>query len=567
MNQKDSGKKSRNQQKEGACGQPPKANQSSRPSDLPTENTLNDREASVLADEKAVLEREDAALGREEETSLREKVVDLREETADKREKILRTHKKGAKIKDDFRAQKYDQMREANENLLVAAVNAMTMKEAAEQISAQMSHMAERDGLTGLPNRALLSDRLAQSILFARRHNKKLALMFLDLDHFKRINDSFGHKIGDQLLQSVAKRLQAGIRHSDTVSRHGGDEFVILLAEIEEVQDAAVIAEKLVKAMEEPHLIDGHKINITFSIGISIYPDDARDIETLFRNADAAMYYAKKIGRNRYGMFSSDMNDRAVARQSVEKTLLQAIEQRRFVLHYLPKMDLETGAITGVEALIRLRQSGNQLVPPTDFVSIAEECGLILPIGRWVLGEACRQAQDWLQAGLDVGQISVNVTARELHSKDFIKDVHAILDSIGLAPHYLQLELTENALVQHADQTIVILKALKEMGIKIAIDDFGTGYTSLNFLLRLPIDTIKIDGSLIQKINGHGEETIIAAAIAIGKSLRQGVVAEGIESQHQLAYLKDNKCAEGQGYYLGRPMAADKFASLLAGDR
>jgi diguanylate cyclase len=506
MNQKDSGKKSRNQQKIGACSQPPKANKSSRPSDLPTENTLNDREASVLADEKAVLEREDAAmeredaaLGREEETSLREKVVDLREETADKREKILRTHKKGAKIKDDFRAQKYDQMREANENLLVAAVNAMTMKEAAEQISAQMSHMAERDGLTGLPNRALLSDRLAQSILFARRHNKKLALMFLDLDHFKRINDSFGHKIGDQLLQSVAKRLQAGIRHSDTVSRHGGDEFVILLAEIEEVQDAAVIAEKLVKAMEEPHLIDGHKINITFSIGISIYPDDARDIETLFRNADAAMYYAKKIGRNRYGMFSSDMNDRAVARQSVEKTLLQAIEQRRFVLHYLPKMDLETGAITGVEALIRLRQSGNQLVPPTDFVSIAEECGLILPIGRWVLGEACRQAQDWLQAGLDVGQISVNVTARELHSKDFIKDVHAILDSIGLAPHYLQLELTENALVQHADQTIVILKALKEMGIKIAIDDFGTGYTSLNFLLRLPSTRLKLTGHSFKK--------------------------------------------------------------------
>lgn len=476
-------------------------------------------------------------------------------------------NKNSSKTNAELRTQKDEQLREANTNLILSAVNAMQMKDVAEQRAAQMSHMAAHDDLTGLPNRTLLTDRLSQSILFARRHDKKLALMFLDLDHFKYINDSLGHGVGDQLLQSVAKRLKACVRRSDTVSRHGGDEFVILLTEVEEAQHAAFIAEKLIKVMGAPHLIDGHQLHSTLSIGISIYPDDGKDVEAMFKNADTAMYHAKKIGRNKCQVFTSDMNDRALERHFVENALLQALEHRRFVLHYLPKVDLETGAITGAEALIRLRQSDNQLLPPANFVNIAEESGLILPIGRWVLREACRQTQTWLQAGLNIGQISVNVSARELHSKNFIEGIHTILASIALAPCHLQLELTENGLVQNMDQTITILRALKDIGIQIAIDNFGTGHTSLNSLLQLPIDTIKIDQSFIQKINGHGGAAIIDAAVAIGKSLKKGVVAEGIETQNQLAYLKYNKCAEGQGYYLGRPMAAEEFTNLLATDQ
>ena len=379
-------------------------------------------------------------------------------------------------------------MREANEQLVVATVHAQTMTEAAEQTTAQMTHMAEHDFLTGLPNRALLTDRLAQSIALAQRHGKKVALMYLDLDHFKHINDSLGHAVGDQLLQSVAKRLQACVRLSDTVSRQGGDEFVVLLAEVEEAQDAVLTAEKLIEAMAEPHLIGGHRLHVTLSIGISLYPDDGKDIETVIRNADTAMYHAKKNGRNNYQMFTPDMNVRAVARQSIEQALHHALEQRKFVLHYQPKVNLETGAITGAEALIRWQRSDQRLVYPTQFMSIAEDCGLILPIGSGCCAKpAVRPRPGCKPASTSVRSRST-FRPGEFQGKDFLAGVRDILNDTGLDPHHLEFELTESGLMQDTEQTMEILHALKDLGVQIAIDDFGTGYSSLSYLRRFPID-------------------------------------------------------------------------------
>jgi diguanylate cyclase (GGDEF)-like protein len=395
--------------------------------------------------------------------------------------------------------------------------------------------------------------------------------MYLDLDHFKHINDSLGHAVGDQLLQSAAKRLKACVRLSDTVSRQGGDEFVVLLPEVEDLQDAVLTAEKLIETMSDPHLISGHRLRVTISVGISIYPDDGTDMETVVRNADTAMYQAKKVGRNNYQVFVPEMNARAVARQSVEQALHRALEQDRFVLHYQPKINLETGAITGAEALIRMRESHDQLIYPGHFIDIAEESGLILPMGRWALHEACRQTQEWLQAGLKIGQIAVNVSSREFHNKDFLSGVISILDDTGLDPGHLELEMTESGLMQDTEPTTEILRLLKSLGVQIAIDDFGTGYSSLSYLLRFPIDTLKIDRSFVLDLDdetgdtGSAGEAIVSAVIAMGTSLHQRVVAEGIETQQQLAFLQSHNCAEGQGYFFSRPVPADEFAALLAG--
>jgi diguanylate cyclase (GGDEF)-like protein len=523
-------------------------------------------ESAELRVQIAGLHEETADL-RQQTASLRKKATDLHEKTTSLREKALRAQnakKKIAKEKAALSTHNESLLREANERLVVATINAQAMTETAEKATVQMGYMAEHDNLTGLPNRSLLKDRLSQSIMFAQRHGKKVALMYLDLDHFKHINDSLGHAVGDMLLKSVAKRLQSCIRLSDTVSRQGGDEFVVLLSEVEVVEDASRIAEKLITVMAKPILIDGHRLHITLSIGISFYPDDSTDIEAVIRNADTAMYQAKKKGRNNYQIFTPEMNIRAVARQAVEQTLHQAIEQNQFVLHYQPKVNLENGTITGAEALIRLKRSNHQLVCPNKFIRIAEDCGLILPIGRWVLREACRQAQAWLKSGLKFGQIAVNVSSREFHGKDFLAGIRAILDETGLAPHYLELELTESGLMQNTKQTTEILHTLKDLGVQIAIDDFGTGYSSLSYLQRFPIDTIKIDQSFVQDFDGDAGEAIVSAIIAMGTSLKQLVVAEGIETKQQLAFLQSHHCVEGQGFYFSQPLAADQFAKLLA---
>lgn len=543
---------------------PLEAYQSVRSPAPETRKTLDERETAVRAGEQAALSREDNANLRDETADLRDEAADLREEVAMLRETALHAQEEAASAKAVLNAQTDAQLREANEHLVVATVHAQTMTETAEQATAQMSHMAEHDFLTDLPNRALLTDRLTQSIALAQRHGTKVALMYLDLDHFKHINDSLGHAVGDQLLQSVAKRLQACVRLSDTVSRQGGDEFVVLLAEVKEVKDAVFTAEKLMAAMSEPHLIDGHQFHVTLSIGISLYPDDGKDVEDVVRNADTAMYQAKKSGRNKYLVFTPDMNVRAVVRQSVEQALHRALEQHEFVLHYQPKVNLETGAITGAEALLRWQQPDHQLVSPAQFVSIAEDCGLILPIGKWALREACRQAKAWLQADLDFGKIAVNVSTTEFHGKDFLADIRIILNDTGLDPYLLEVELTESGLMQDTQQTTAILHALKDLGVQIAIDDFGTGYSSLSYLRRFPIDTLKIDQSFVHDIDGAAGETIVGAIIAMGMNLKHRVIAEGIETQQQLAFLKSHHCAEGQGYFFSPPVTAEKFAMLLA---
>jgi diguanylate cyclase (GGDEF)-like protein/PAS domain S-box-containing protein len=434
---------------------------------------------------------------------------------------------------------------------------------AARAITQKMAHLAQHDFLTDLPNRMMLSDRVANAIALARRHGKQRAVLFLDLDGFKHINDSLGHPIGDKLIQSIALRLVACVRSSDTVSRQGGDEFVILLSEIEHAKDAARSAEKMLLALAAPHSIAGRELHITASIGISVYPDDGPDAETLVRCADTAMYHAKDKGRNNYQFFTKEMNVRAVERQSLEGSLRRALERREFVLHYQPKINLETGAITGVEALIRWRHPERGLMPPALFVPIAEDCGLIVPIGRWVLREACRQAQAWIDAGLPPLSVAVNISALEFQSKDFLEGVRATLKETRLNPRHLELELTESVLMQDVGSTAPALIALKALGVRLAIDDFGTGYSSLSYLRQFPIDTLKIDQSFVREITaGSLDDTIVGAVISMGKTLKQKVVAEGVETGEQLAFLQRQHCGEGQGYHFSRPVSAEEFVTL-----
>jgi diguanylate cyclase (GGDEF)-like protein/PAS domain S-box-containing protein len=435
---------------------------------------------------------------------------------------------------------------------------------AARAMSVRMTHSAQHDVVTNLPNRLLLNDRISQAIVLAHRQHKSLAVIFLDLDRFKYINDSLGHAVGDKLLQSVSRRLLAGVRGSDTVSRQGGDEFVILLSEISHPEDAATSAKKILLSLSAPHSIAGQDLHVDGSIGISVYPGDGEDAETLIKNADTAMYHAKESGRNNFQFFKAEMNLRAVERQSLESNLREALEREEFLLHYQPKVNLDTGEITGVEALIRWQHPVRGLVAPAQFVPIAEDCGLILPIGRWVLREACRQAREWQEAGLPFNRISVNVSATEFRAKNFLAEVSASLKETGLDARYLDLELTESVLMHHAESSSTILHALKAIGVHLAVDDFGTGYSSLSYLQQFPIDILKVDKSFIHQLAGGLDDSpIVGAIISMGKSLKLRVIAEGIETQQQLAFLQAQRCGEGQGYLFSRPIAAAQFTDLL----
>ncbi len=427
-----------------------------------------------------------------------------------------------------------------------------------------IADLAQHDALTGLPNRRLLHERLTQAIALARRRGTHLAVLFLDLDRFKHVNDSLGHEVGDKLLQSVAGRLMASVRGSDTISRQGGDEFVLLLSEVVHGSDAARTAQKVVAALAAPHDIGGHDLHITASIGVSLYPDDGEDAKTLLKNADAAMYHAKERGPNSYQFFRSDMNTRAVERQRIEADLRRALNRREFVLHYQPKLNLITGEMTGAEALIRWMHPERGLVPPMQFVPIAEDSGFIVPIGRWVLSEACHQARAWIDAGLPPMPISVNISGLEFRDRNFLENVYDVLGTHRLEPRLLELELTESVLMQHAKSTASVLRALKEMGVQIAIDDFGTGYSSLSYLRQFPIDVLKIDQSFVHEITAHPDRTpIVSAVISMGKGLHHRVIAEGVETRSQLDFLQANGCGEGQGYYFSQPVAADEFAKLI----
>ena len=509
----------------------------------------------------------DTAL-REAALAARERAAGLLEQDLRLRESALRPAEEVARARAEVDEQARSQLREANERLVVATVRAQALTEAAEGAAAQLSHMASHDFLTGLPNRALLVDRLAQAMALAQRRGKRVALMYMDLDHFKHINDSLGHSVGDALLQLVARRLQDCVRQSDTVCRQGGDEFVVLLAEVEAPPDAALAAGKVIEAMAAPFAIGEHRLHLGMTVGVSLYPDDATDVDTVLRNADTAMYHAKRHGRNHYQLFQPEMNVRAVARQSIEVTLRQAIHEGLFVLHYQPKLNLASGAITGAEALVRMQRTGASLLHPTHFIGIAEDSGLIQQIGTWVLHQACRQAAHWLRCGLHVGHIAVNVSAVEFHGTGFLAGVRSALDDTGLPPDHLVLELTESGLMRDTANTMAVLQAIKKLGVQVAIDDFGTGYSSLSYLRRFPIDTLKIDQSFVQDIRaGQGDALLVSTIIAMGRSLNLQVVAEGIETTEQLVYLQSQQCVEGQGFYFSRPVTAGSFARLLAANQ
>ena len=434
----------------------------------------------------------------------------------------------------------------------------------ARAMAAEMTYSAEHDFLTGLPNRMLLNDRVSQAIVLAPRHSNKVAVLFLDLDGFKHINDSLGHPIGDKLLQSIAKRLVDCVRTSDTVSRQGGDEFVLLLSEVHRSEDAAISALRILQAVAEAHSIDQHDLHVTASIGVSVYPDDGQDAETLIKNADTAMYQAKENGRQSYQFFKPAMNVRAVERQSIEENLRRALERQEFALHYQPKINLRTGEISGAEALLRWMHPVRGPVSPAQFIPVAEDCGLILPIGQWVLREACKQARAWADAGLPLPTMAVNISSMEFREDNFIESVFTTLSETGLDPKSLELELTESVLMKRAESAASVLKTLRARGVQIAVDDFGTGYSSLSYLRKFPINALKINQSFVRQITSTPDDTtIVTAVISMGRSLKLRVVAEGVETQEELTFLRARLCDEAQGYYFSRPVRPEQFAKLL----
>jgi diguanylate cyclase (GGDEF)-like protein/PAS domain S-box-containing protein len=431
-------------------------------------------------------------------------------------------------------------------------------------ITQKMSHLAEHDELTSLPNRALLNDRLEHGISLARRHGRQMAVLFIDLDHFKHINDSLGHLIGDQILKAVARRIALCIRNSDTVSRQGGDEFIVLLSEVNRAEDAELIAEKIRLAVLVPFTIDSHYLHLTASIGVSVYPNDGEDATALVQYADTAMYHAKERGRNNSQFFKEDMNARAAERQILTGDLCHALTRNEFFLAYQPMINLVSGAITGFEALIRWRHPNRGTLTPADFIPIAEECGLVIPIGEWVLGEACARAQQWLAADLEFESMAVNISAVEFRSNQFFDGVCRILRTTGLEPRCLTLELTETAVMRDFEATRIVLQALSTMGVRIAVDDFGTGYSNLSYLKRFPINTLKLDRSFIHDLPESADAcTIVSSVIRMAHCLHLQVVAEGVETLQQLQFLKAHDCGEGQGYYFGKPMDPSECESLL----
>ncbi|RFC39044.1 MAG: PAS domain S-box-containing protein/diguanylate cyclase (GGDEF) domain-containing protein [Candidatus Nitrotoga sp. LAW] len=447
-------------------------------------------------------------------------------------------------------------------NYYIGVFSDISERKAAEE---RMAYVVLHDFLTNLPNGLLLQDRLAQAISHAGREKHKVAVMCLDLDHFKAINDMLGHLVGDKLLQEVAKRISSVSRASDTVSRRGGDEFVIMLPDLETVDDATDIAVKLIDAISGLCIIDGNEIKITTSIGISIFPEDGCDGDSLIKYADAAMYHAKKNGRNNYQFFTNEMNQLALERMSIERKLCHAIEQQGFCLHYQPQVNLRSGRIIGVEALLRWNNPEIGMVPPEYFIPIAEETGLIISIGEWVLREACRQNSEWRMLGLPKITVAVNLSAVQFRQNNFGEMIKEILREYELDPSGLELEITESAVMHNAEASIALLLELKAMGLKLAVDDFGTGYSSLSYLKRFPIDKLKIDQSFVRDITVDSDDAVIVSTIInMARTLKLKVIAEGVETAEQLSFLKHQECDEIQGYYFSKPMPPEKINSLLA---
>jgi len=444
--------------------------------------------------------------------------------------------------------------------LLLQRLRHILANQRAEQ---QIKHLAYHDTLTGLPNRMLFHDRLQQALSQAVREGHIMGVMFLDLDRFKIINDTLGHDVGDELLKAVSQRLINCIRQGDTVVRLGGDEFTIILPIIAKAEDAAFVAQKILTTLAEPFLLNHQELHITSSIGISLYPDDGTSTQTLIKNADIAMYRAKDLGKNNYQFYTADMNSRAMESITLENALRHALERDELLLHYQPQIDIRSGRIVGVEALVRWQHPEFGLVSPARFIPLAEETNLIIPIGEWVLRTACEQGRRWREQGLPVWRMGVNLSARQFRHKNLLEPIFRIVRETGFDPHHLELEITESLLMQGAGKTIAVLEELDKAGIRLALDDFGTGYSSLSYLKRFPIDTVKIDRSFVRDIHTDPNDAAITSAIiAMAHSLKLSVIAEGVETEEQLAFLRERECDEYQGYLFSKPLAAEEIERL-----
>jgi len=433
-----------------------------------------------------------------------------------------------------------------------------------KQNEERIQFLATHDTLTSLPNRAMFAEVVRAAILDALRYRRKFAVLFIDLDRFKIINDSLGHEAGDKLLQEMAARLTRTVRSSDVVARLGGDEFVVLLREIADDKQAGAVARKILSSLVKPMTIKQQECGVTASVGISLFPADAQDEQSLMKNADIAMYRAKEDGRNNFRFFAEEMNVPSLEHLALETGLRHGLERGEFFLDYQAKLDLHTRRITGVEALLRWRHPDLGIVPPGQFIPLAEETGLIVPIGNWVLNTACAQNVAWQRDGLPPLRMAVNLSSRQFADEDLVKDIAAALETSGMQPELLELELTERMVMQNAERTGRVLAEIKKLGVRLAIDDFGAGYTLLTHLKRFPIDTLKVARSFIHDIAGASDEkSITSSIIAMGKSLNLVVVAEGVETLEQQTFLENSSCDEMQGFFFSRPIPGDQFAELL----
>ncbi len=463
---------------------------------------------------------------------------------------------------------------------MTGTVQDITARKEAEE---KIHHQAYYDSLTGLPNREFFKNRIGQALSIAKRHGRRVVTMFLDLDNFKRINDTLGHTIGDRLLVTVGDRLRSSVRDSDyatrnsaieqkgdevytsrNIARLGGDEFTILLAEIQCMEDAARVARRILKALSQPVVLAGHEVVVTTSIGIAVFPDDGEEIDGLLMNADTAMYHAKEAGKNTYRFYTQSMNTRALERLDLEGKLRKALSNDELSLHYQPQVDARSGELVGMEALLRWHNPELGFISPADFIPLAEDTGIIVEIGEWVLHSACAQNKAWQDAGLKPLRVGVNLSAVQFRQQELVATLKRILAETGLAPEYLDLELTESVIMQNAEETITALNKLQGMGLQLSVDDFGTGYSSLSYLKRFPLKVLKIDRSFIQDVPDNPDDTAITRAIiAMAHGLNLLVIAEGVETERQLAFLREQGCDEVQGYLFGRPLPVEDFVRLL----
>ncbi len=433
----------------------------------------------------------------------------------------------------------------------------------------QIKLLAHHDPLTGLLNRSLLNDRLQQAILQTRRHKPSLSVVFIDLDNFKTINDSLGHSAGDRLLKAVAKRMEASVRATDTIVRLGGDEFVIILIDQPGSPVAPLtVVERIRAAVAEPLAIDGHSLDVTCSLGVATYPNDGEDPETLLMNADAAMYKAKEAGRDNVQFYAAEMNTKVRERLTLQHEMREGIKRQEFLLHYQPQVDLDTGQVFAVEALVRWNHPTHAMMPPVSFIPLAEETGLIVSLGDWVLREACRQNKAWQDMGLPPVSVSVNVSARQFRDKTYVSRVSDALSESGMAGKFLELEITESLIMNDVEEAVAKMQSLQELGVRLAIDDFGMGYSSLNALKTFPVARLKIDRAFIQNLTkDKNDRAVVGAVISLGQKLNLRVIAEGVETAEQVLYLRKNKCHEIQGYYFSKPVAPEAITSLITSQK